>query len=164
MGGFSNPKIRNLMVKNSGGNTVYYPDKVEMSFYEAAMKYKEKNVPLVIFAGKQYGSGSSRDWAAKVTALMGVKVVIAESFERIHRSNLVDMGVIPVQVEKLPELTGDEIININGINDISLNKKLEIKINDKKINGIALINTNAELDYIKTGNILKYISSNMRNN
>ncbi len=163
-GGFSNPKIRNLMVKNSGGNTVYYPDKVEMSFYEAAMKYKEKNVPLVIFAGKQYGSGSSRDWAAKVTALMGVKVVIAESFERIHRSNLVDMGVIPVQVEKLPELTGDEIININGINDISLNKKLEIKINDKKINGTALINTNAELDYIKTGNILKYISSNMRNN
>ncbi len=163
-GGFSNPKIRNLMVTNNGGNTIYYPDNTEMSFYDAAMKYKEKNVPLVIFAGKQYGSGSSRDWAAKVTALMGVKVVIAESFERIHRSNLVDMGVIPVQIDKMPELKGDEIININGINDISINKKLEIKINDKTINGIALINTNAELDYIKTGNILKYISNNMKNN
>ncbi len=162
-GGFSNPKIRNLMVKNNGGNTVYYPDNIEMSFYDAAMKYKEKNVPLVIFAGKQYGSGSSRDWAAKVTALMGVKAVIAESFERIHRSNLVDMGVIPVQVDKLPELKGDEVININGIDDISINKKLEIKINDKIVNGTALINTNAELDYIKTGNILKYISNNMRN-
>ena len=163
-GGFSNPKIKNLMVNHNGGNTIYYPDNIEMNFYDAAMKYNEKNVPLVIFAGEQYGAGSSRDWAAKVTALMGVKVVIAESFERIHRSNLVDMGVIPIHIDKMPELKGDEIINIKGINDISINKKLEIKINNTIINGIALINTNAELDYIKTGNILKYISSNMKNN
>jgi aconitate hydratase len=157
-GGFSNPKIRNLMVNHPGGSTIYYPDGKEMSFYDAAMKYKENNVPLVIFAGKQYGSGSSRDWAAKVTAILGVKAVIAESFERIHRSNLVDMGIIPVQINKLPELKGDEVINIEGINDISAGKELKITIDGKLLKGKALINTNAELNYVKTGNILKYIA------
>ncbi|MEM0139694.1 MAG: aconitate hydratase AcnA [Ferroplasma sp.] len=157
-GGFSNPKIRNLMVKQNGGNTIHYPDGKEMSFYDAAMKYQEEHIPLVIFAGKQYGSGSSRDWAAKVTALLGIKAVIAESFERIHRSNLVDMGIIPIQVDKLPELNGDEIIGIDGINNISIGKELTIKINGKGIKGRALINTNAELNYVKTGNILKYIA------
>ncbi|WP_337860789.1 aconitate hydratase AcnA [Ferroplasma sp.] len=157
-GGFSNPKIRNLMVSHTGGSTIYYPDGNEISFYDAAMKYKENNVPLVIFAGQQYGSGSSRDWAAKVTAILGVKAVIAESFERIHRSNLVDMGIVPVQVEKLPELKGNEVVNIEGINNISLGKELKITVGEKTLNGKALINTNAELNYIKTGNILKYIA------
>ena len=157
-GGFSNPKIRNLMVDHAGGDTVYYPDGKVMSFYDAAMKYKESNVPLVIFAGKQYGSGSSRDWAAKVTSLLGVKAVIAESFERIHRSNLVDMGIIPVQVDSLPDLKGNESVDIEGINDISIGKELNININGKSIKGKALINTNAELNYVKTGNILKYIA------
>ncbi|WMT50486.1 MAG: aconitate hydratase AcnA [Ferroplasma sp.] len=157
-GGFSNPKIRNLMVDHTGGDTVYYPDGTVMSFYDAAMKYKENNVPLVIFAGKQYGSGSSRDWAAKVTSLLGVKAVIAESFERIHRSNLVDMGIIPIQVDSLPPLKGDETVNIEGISDISIGKVLNININGKSIKGKALINTNAELNYVKTGNILKYIA------
>ena len=161
-GGFSNPKIRNLMVAKSGGNTVYYPDGKEMSFYDAAMKYKENNVPLVIFAGEQYGSGSSRDWAAKVTTLLGVKAVIAESFERIHRSNLVDMGIVPVQVDTLPDLKGDEIVDIEGINNISIGKELNIKINGKTLKGKALINTNAELNYVKTGNILKYIAMNTK--
>ena len=158
-GGFSNPKIRNLMVDHAGGDTVYYPDGKVMSFYDAAMKYKENNVPLVIFAGKQYGSGSSRDWAAKVTSLLGVKAVIAESFERIHRSNLVDMGIIPIQVDSMPSLKGDETVDIEGINDISIEKELNININGKPIKGKALINTNAELNYVKTGNILKYIAS-----
>ncbi len=157
-GGFSNPKIRNLMVKSTGGTTIHYPEGNEMSFYDAAMAYKKENTPLVIFAGKQYGSGSSRDWAAKVTVLLGIKAVIAESFERIHRSNLVDMGIIPVQIEKMPELKGDEVIDIKGIDNISIGKDLEININGKKITGKALINTNAELNYVKTGNILKYIA------
>ncbi len=157
-GGFSNPKIRNLMVDHAGGDTVYYPGGKVMSFYDAAMKYKENNVPLVIFAGKQYGSGSSRDWAAKVTSLLGVKAVIAESFERIHRSNLVDMGIIPIQIDSIPDLKGDEIVNIEGINNISIGKELSIKINGKPLKGKALINTNAELNYVKTGNILKYIA------
>ena len=157
-GGFSNPKTRNLMVDHTGGDTVYYPDGEVMTFYEAAMKYKQNNVPLVIFAGKQYGSGSSRDWAAKVTSLLGVKAVIAESFERIHRSNLVDMGIIPIQVNSIPSMKGDEIVNIEGINDISIGKELTIKINGKPVKGKALINTNAELNYVKTGNILKYIA------
>ena len=157
-GGFSNPKIRNLMVDHAGGDTVYYPDGTVMSFYDAAMKYKENNVPLVIFAGRQYGSGSSRDWAAKVTSLLGVKAVIAESFERIHRSNLVDMGIIPIQVDSLPPLKGDETVNIEGISDISIGKDLDININGKSVKGKALINTNAELNYVKTGNILKYIA------
>ncbi len=163
-GGFSNPKIRNLMVNHTGGNTVHFPSGEEMSFYDASIKYQAENVPLVIFAGKQYGSGSSRDWASKVTSLMGVKAVIAESFERIHRNNLVDMGVIPVKIDKMPELKGDEIINISGINDITKNKKLEIRINDKSIEGTALIYTNAELNYIKEGGILKYIVDGIKNN
>jgi aconitate hydratase len=161
-GGFSNPKIRNLMVSHSGGNTMYYPGAHEMSFYDAAMKYNENNVPLVIFAGKQYGSGSSRDWAAKVTALLGVKAVIAESYERIHRSNLVDMGIVPIQVDQLPSLKGDEVVNIEGIDNISIGKELTININGKTIKGKALINTNAELNYIKTGNILRYIASSAK--
>ena len=102
-----------------------------MSIYDAAMKYMKNKTPLVIFAGKQYGSGSSRDWAAKVTALLGVKAVVAESFERIHRSNLVDMGIVPVQVDKLPDLKGDEVVNIDGINNISIGKELNISINGK---------------------------------
>ncbi len=157
-GGFSNTKIRNLMVSHTGGNTIYYPDGQEMSIYDAAMKYMKNKTPLVIFAGKQYGSGSSRDWAAKVTALLGVKAVVAESFERIHRSNLVDMGIVPVQVDKLPDLKGDEVVNIDGINNISIGKELNISINGKTLKGKALINTNAELNYVKTGNILKYIA------
>ena len=97
-GTFANVRIKNLMMSPiEGGFTKKYPDGEEMSIYDAAMKYRDENVPLVIFAGKEYGTGSSRDWAAKGTMLMGVKAVIAESFERIHRSNLVGMGVLPLQ-------------------------------------------------------------------
>ncbi|TRM74493.1 aconitate hydratase AcnA, partial [Sulfolobus sp. B5] len=98
-GGFFNPKLKNLLVDKEGGYTKHLPEGKVMSVYEAAMQYKKEGVPLVIVAGKQYGSGSSRDWAAKVTKLLGVKAVLAESFERIHRSNLVSMGVIPIEIQ-----------------------------------------------------------------
>ena len=131
-GTFANVRIKNLMVAPAeGGFTKFYPvatapdsenaaDGVEMSIYDAAMKYREENVPLVIFAGKEYGTGSSRDWAAKGTALMGVEAVIAESFERIHRSNLVGMGVLPLQfkegdsAQKL-SLNGTETFDLAGL-------------------------------------------------
>ena len=100
-GTFANVRIKNLMVSpKEGGFTCYQPDGEDMTIYDAAMRYKEKNVPLIIFAGQEYGTGSSRDWAAKGTLLMGVKAVIAESFERIHRSNLIGMGVLPLQFKE----------------------------------------------------------------
>ncbi|SMD30168.1 aconitate hydratase AcnA [Picrophilus oshimae] len=156
-GGFSNPKLRNLM-SDENGYTIHYPDGKKMTIYDAAMKYRDENVPLVIFAGKQYGSGSSRDWAAKVTALMNIKAVIAESFERIHRSNLVDMGVVPIQIDKKPELKGDEIIEINGLEDLKPGMDITIKINGMALNGKVRVDTEQEVKYIKSGNILKYIA------
>ena len=112
-GTFANVRLRNQLVDREGGFTRHFPDGEEMTIYEAAMEYAEEGVPLVVLAGKEYGSGSSRDWAAKGTALLGVRAVIAESFERIHRSNLIGMGVLPLQfpdgesVESLG-LTGEE--------------------------------------------------------
>ena len=97
-GTFANVRIKNLLVApKEGGFTCFMPDGENMSIYDAAMRYKEQNTPLIIFAGQEYGTGSSRDWAAKGTSLMGVKAVIAESFERIHRSNLIGMGILPLQ-------------------------------------------------------------------
>src|SRR5262249_58133343 len=99
-GTFANVRLRNLLAPGTeGGWTTYQPGGDVMTIYDAAMKYKDAGVPLIVIAGKEYGSGSSRDWAAKGTLLLGVKVVIAESFERIHRSNLVNMGVLPVQFD-----------------------------------------------------------------
>jgi aconitate hydratase len=96
-GTFANIRLRNQLVERSGGYTRHLPDGEEMAIYDAAMKYANEGVPLVVLAGKEYGSGSSRDWAAKGTKLLGVRAVIAESFERIHRSNLIGMGVLPLQ-------------------------------------------------------------------
>ena len=96
-GTFANIRLRNLLVERAGGFTRHFPDGEETTIYEAAMSYAEEGVPLVVLAGKEYGSGSSRDWAAKGTKLLGVRAVIAESFERIHRSNLIGMGVLPLQ-------------------------------------------------------------------
>ena len=97
-GTFANVRIKNLMVPGvEGGVTIYYPDKEQLPIYDAAVRYRESGVPLVFIAGQEYGTGSSRDWAAKGTLLLGVKAVIAQSFERIHRSNLVGMGVLPLQ-------------------------------------------------------------------
>src|SRR5579883_3278028 len=99
-GTFANVRLRNQLVPGTeGGVTVHFPDGEQMTIYEAAMRYREEGVPLVVLAGKEYGSGSSRDWAAKGTALLGVRAVLAESYERIHRSNLVGMGVLPLEFQ-----------------------------------------------------------------
>ena len=158
-GGFSNPKIRNLMVEENGGFTVHYPDGQKMTIFDAAMKYREEGIPLVIFAGKMYGAGSSRDWAAKATYLLNVKAVIAESFERIHRSNLAAMGVIPVEANTSSlNLKGDELVSID-FSGVRAGGEVEIRISGKEekvIKGKVRLDTEAELEYCRRGNILNY--------
>ncbi|BFH73887.1 aconitate hydratase AcnA [Sulfurisphaera javensis] len=163
-GGFANPKLKNLLVDKEGGITKHFPDGKIMSVYEASELYKKEGVPLVIVAGKQYGSGSSRDWAAKVTALLGVKAVLAESFERIHRSNLVAMGVLPIQIPDWRGLgiKGDETVSIYGLKDLTPRKKvkIEFKSSDGKVittEGLVRVDTNVELEYVREGGVLKYV-------
>jgi aconitate hydratase len=161
-GGFSNPKLKNFLVDVQGGYTKHFPDGKIMTVYEAAELYKKEGVPLVVVAGKQYGSGSSRDWAAKVTALLGVRAVLAESFERIHRSNLVAMGVIPIEIPDWRSLgiRGDEVVNIY-LGDLKPKSrvKIEFERGDEKISieGLARVDTSIELEYVKNGGILKYV-------
>jgi aconitate hydratase len=138
-----------------------------MAIYDAAMRYREANVPLVVIAGKEYGSGSSRDWAAKGTRLLGVRAVIAESYERIHRSNLVGMGVLPLQFcpgqnATALGLTGEEIISIEGLADaiatgFGQGRKLAVKVGAKEFDAIARIDTPREIDYYRHGGILPYV-------
>ena len=122
-GTFANVRLRNKLVATEGGFTRHLPTNTEMSIFDASEKYRAAGTPLVILAGKEYGSGSSRDWAAKGPALLGVRAVIAESYERIHRSNLVGMGVLPLQfpagqnAESL-KLTGEEVFEISGVRDV----------------------------------------------
>tara|TARA_Y100001970_G_scaffold168150_1_gene205678 strand:+ start:272 stop:2914 length:2643 start_codon:yes stop_codon:yes gene_type:complete len=166
-GTFANIRIKNEIIPGTeGGITKFFDvNEKEMSIYDAAIKYAKKNIPLVIFAGKEYGTGSSRDWAAKGTKLLGVKAVIAESFERIHRSNLIGMGVLPLQFtsdqnRKSLNLIGDEIITIKGLNSIKPNAELICEINSEDKRSIKLlcrIDTNKELDYYKQGGILQYV-------
>ena len=134
-GTFANIRIKNQMVPGvEGGVTIHYPSKQQMTMYDAAMKYKADNVPLVIFGGKEYGTGSSRDWAAKGTVLLGIRAVITESFERIHRSNLIGMGVVPLNFEegtswKSLGLKGDEQVTIRGLHgDLKPRQKLMAEI------------------------------------
>jgi len=169
-GTFANIRIRNHMLGENGkegGYTIHYPSKEEMSIYDAAMRYKQEGVPLVIFAGVEYGNGSSRDWAAKGTNLLGVKAVIAESFERIHRSNLVGMGVIPFTFEdglnwaKLG-LKGDELVEIDGLETIRPRQKMVAKVTYadgtvKEVPILCRIDTLDELEYFKNGGILQYV-------
>ncbi len=163
-GTFANIRIKNLMAPGTeGGVTLYQPGGEKLSIYDAAMKYAEAKVPLLILAGKEYGSGSSRDWAAKGPKLLGVRAVIAESFERIHRSNLVGMGVLPLQfapgdsVAKLG-LTGQESFEIEGIAEgLTAGKKLTVKADGKSFAVQARIDTPDELEYFKHGGILPYV-------
>lgn len=165
-GGFSNPKLKNYLVNKEGGYTIHFPDKREGTVYEIAMQYKKEGVPLVVVAGKQYGSGSSRDWAAKVTALLGIKAVLAESFERIHRSNLVAMGVLPIEIEDWRKLgiKGDELVSIE-FTDLNPGSKVKIifENNERKVetSGILRANTKTEIEYLKSGGILKYVLEKM---
>ena len=167
-GTFANIRIKNEIIPGTeGGITKFYDEdnEIEMPIYDAATEYAKNNTPLVIFAGKEYGTGSSRDWAAKGTKLLGIKAVIAESFERIHRSNLIGMGVLPLQFtsdqnRKSLNLIGDETITIKGLNAITPNSELVCEINSKDKRSIKLlcrIDTIKELDYYKQGGILQYV-------
>lgn len=164
-GGFSNPKLKNYLVDKPGGYTIHFPSKEILAIYQAAMRYKKEGIPLLIIAGKQYGAGSSRDWAAKVTSLLGVRAVIAESFERIHRSNLVAMGVLPLQIEKSWKelgIKGDEIFYIEGLSELKPKQIIEIRAegeNERKIkfNALARVDTRVELEYLKSGGIIPYV-------
>ncbi len=174
-GTFGNVKIRNEMAPGTeGGFTILYPEGKPMSVYEAAMEYKNRNDDLVVIAGKEYGTGSSRDWAAKGTKLIGIKAVLAESFERIHRSNLVGMGVLPLQFKdgfdrKKLNITGAELITVIDIKDgVKPREEVtcEIKYKDgtsKKIQVLCRIDTANEVEYYKNGGILQYVLRNMLN-
>ncbi|MEP6485469.1 MAG: aconitate hydratase AcnA [Rudaea sp.] len=165
-GTFANIRIKNLMLGGEeGGNTLHFPDKEKLPIYDAAMKYKKENVPLIVIAGKEYGTGSSRDWAAKGTLLLGVKAVIAESFERIHRSNLVGMGVLPMQFmdgenAQSLGLKGDEVYDIVGLNDGAA-KEVEIvaksTTGEKKFKVKVLLLTPKEIVYYRHGGILPFV-------
>jgi aconitate hydratase len=165
-GTFANVRLKNLMVPGvEGGVTIHYPTGEQMFIFDAAMRYKADGVPLVVIAGKEYGTGSSRDWAAKGTALLGVKAVLAESYERIHRSNLVGMGVLPLQFREGQNaetlgLTGAEIISIEGIHDNMLPKS-EVTVRVEKSDGntfsfpmTARLDTPVEVAYYANGGIL----------
>jgi aconitate hydratase len=169
-GTFANIRIRNHMLGENGregGYTIHYPSKEEMSIYDAAMRYRQEKVPLVIFAGVEYGNGSSRDWAAKGTNLLGVRAVIAQSFERIHRSNLVGMGVVPFVLDEGTSwhslgLTGDETVEIDGLQNIRPRQKMVAKVTyaDGKVKEVPIlcrIDTLDELAYFKNGGILQYV-------
>jgi aconitate hydratase len=168
-GTFANIRIKNQMVPGvEGGVTIHYPSKQRMPIYDAAMKYKADRVPLVVFAGKEYGSGSSRDWAAKGSILLGIRAVIAQSFERIHRSNLVGMGVMPLVFEEGTSwqslgLKGDEQVTIRGLHgELKPHQRLIAEIVSgngtlKRVPLICRIDTLDELDYFKNGGILQYV-------
>jgi aconitate hydratase len=171
-GTFANIRIKNLMVPGvEGGVTVHYPDGEQMAIYDAAMKYEAEDTPLVIFAGDLYGNGSSRDWAAKGTVLLGVRAVIAGSFERIHRSNLIGMGVLPLEFAEGESaatlgLTGKEQVTIKGINDIKPRQAVEVQITREDgtsftANTVVRIDTENELDYYRNGGILHYVLRNL---
>ncbi len=177
-GTFANIRIKNHMVKGAdgavkeGGLTLHQPDGTEMPIYDAAMKYQTEGTPLVVFAGVEYGNGSSRDWAAKGTNLLGVRAVIAQNFERIHRSNLVGMGVLPLefmpgQSWQTLGLKGDETVSIAGIAD-GLKPRSTMTVNITRADGtstsaeaLCRINTLEEIDYFKNGGILQYVLRNL---
>jgi len=167
-GTFANVRIKNKLAEKEGGYTNYLPSGEEMTVYDASLKYKEAQIPLLVLTGKEYGSGSSRDWAAKGTFLLGIKCVLAESYERIHRSNLVDLGVMPLQykvgdtAESLG-LTGKETFTISGIaHDIKPLKEIQIIAKDEfgkeiRFNVIARLDSLIEIEYYRNGGILQYV-------
>jgi aconitate hydratase len=172
-GTFANVRLKNKLAPGTeGGVTRLLPEGEGMSIFDASVKYAERGVPLVILAGKEYGSGSSRDWAAKGPKLLGVRAVIAESFERIHRSNLVGMGILPLQfaagetIESLG-LSGEELFNFGGLKDMltsrfAQGKSLQVKAtladgSTKSFQAIVRIDTPQEILYYENGGILQYV-------
>jgi aconitate hydratase len=172
-GTFANIRLKNRLVPGvEGGVTLYLPDGEQTSIYEASMKYQQAGVPLIILAGQEYGTGSSRDWAAKGTNLLGVKAVIAESFERIHRSNLVGMGVLALQfipgenAENLG-LTGREVFHICGLDD-QIKPQSEVRVKAVREDGravefkaVARLNTPVEVEYYRNGGVLNTVLRKM---
>lgn len=167
-GTFANIRIKNEMLDNvEGGYTKHFPSGEVMSIYDASVRYLSEKKDLVVIAGKEYGTGSSRDWAAKGTRLQGVKAVLAESFERIHRSNLIGMGVLPIEFEKGSNkkslaLIGDELISIAGLNQIKPGQLMPVQItyaDGKKttVNGVCRIDTDTELEYFENDGILHFV-------
>jgi aconitate hydratase len=167
-GTFANIRLRNQLRGGrdplpEGGVTLHLPDEEQMSIYDAAMRYQEEGTPLVVLAGKEYGSGSSRDWAAKGTRLLGVRAVIAESFERIHRSNLVGMGVLPLQFKEGESvnslgLTGHETFSVAGLADADqIPRELTVKADDKEFTVTVRIDTPKEQRYFRHGGILQFV-------
>jgi aconitate hydratase A / 2-methylisocitrate dehydratase len=169
-GTFANVRLRNKLVNVEGGFTRYLPSGTEMSIFDASQKYQAEGTPLIILAGKEYGSGSSRDWAAKGPRLLGVQAVIAESYERIHRSNLVGMGILPLQfpagqnAESL-QLTGEEVFEITGIRDVveqfaagrEVRVRAKAKSKELEFNALVRIDTPQEAFYYANGGILPYV-------
>jgi len=174
-GTFGNIRLRNKLVPDKeGGWTLFQLTGEKIPIYDASMRYQENNIPLIVIAGKEYGTGSSRDWAAKGTQLLGVEAVIAESFERIHRSNLLGMGVLPLQfkegenADKLG-LKGDEVYDILGIRNIEPGGELTIIAKDKQANEIKFqvlirLDTPIEVEYYRNGGILHTVLRNMVKN
>jgi aconitate hydratase len=172
-GTFANIRLRNKLAPGTeGGFTTYLPDGDVTTIYEAAQRYAAARVPLVVIAGKEYGTGSSRDWAAKGTLLLGVRAVIAESFERIHRSNLVGMGVLPLEfVEgedpKALGLTGREVFDVEGVvSGLAPRGEVRVRARDEKggareFRARVRIDTPNELDYYRHGGILPYVVRQM---
>jgi aconitate hydratase len=167
-GTFANVRILNKLAQREGGYTNYFPSGEEMTVYEASVKYKQVQIPLIVLAGKEYGSGSSRDWAAKGAFLLGIKVILAESYERIHRSNLIGMGILPLQYEKGDTaeslgLTGKELFSITGITEdikpFKLVNVLAKKDDGTEINfrAIARMDSKIEIEYYRHGGILQYV-------
>ena len=172
-GTFANIRIKNeILPGTEGGITKSFFSNKSMPIYDASQEYIENKIDTVIIAGKEYGTGSSRDWAAKGTKLLGIKAVIAESFERIHRSNLIGMGVLPLEFmdnnnRNNLKLSGSEKIFISGISDLYPNKILKCKLKGENINEINLkcrIDTNKELDYYKAGGILNFVLNEIISN
>jgi aconitate hydratase len=166
-GTFGNIRLRNQLVDKEGGYTLHFPDGEETTIYEASLKYGEENVPLIVLAGKEYGSGSSRDWAAKGSLLLGVRAVIAESFERIHRSNLIGMGVLPLQFSEGESaeslgLTGHETFGIAGLAGLEPGKGLTVKVKtdegeEKEFEVKARVDSPVEVEYLRNGGILQTV-------
>ena len=169
-GTFANIRIKNTLVEETGGLTLKFPEKTQSFVYDASRAYAKDQADLVVIGGKEYGTGSSRDWAAKGTCLLGVKAVITESFERIHRSNLVGMGVLPLtflpgeNAESLG-LTGEETFTIDNLDRIEPNKHIPVTMekDGKKtqFNVVVKLNTDIEVDYIRNKGILHYVLRQM---
>jgi len=171
-GTFANIRLRNLLAPGTeGGWTLHLPDGEKMSIYDAAVKYREEGVPLLVIAGKEYGSGSSRDWAAKGPRLQGVRFVIAESYERIHRSNLVGMGILPLEFKAGENrdslgLTGHEVYETEGVASVSPKKTITVRAKSpdgkvKTFSATVRIDTPEEVLYYQHGGILQYVLRQM---